>query len=51
MTRLDGDQLLVGVQALYGDVKFSPAAGISAFLGGDDGGNAIGWLPGASFLL
>ncbi len=51
MSRLDGAQFQGGLQALYGSVSFSPDANTSARLGGDDGGNAIGWLPGGSLFV
>jgi len=51
MNQLEGVQLSGGVQAIYGGVQFSPDAGTSATLGGNDGGNAIGWLPGASLFV
>ena len=51
MSRLEGSQLQGGLQALYGSVSFSPEASTSARLGNDDGGNAIGWLPGASLFV
>lgn len=46
MTRLDEDQLMVGAQVLYADMEFSPNA--STTVGGGDGGNPVGWFPGAS---
>jgi long-chain fatty acid transport protein len=46
MTRLDGSQALLGVQALYGDYGFSIGSGTSSSLGTNDGGNPIGWFPG-----
>ena len=52
MTRLDGTQVMVGAQALYGDLSLSMnpvRAGFSA--GGDNGGNPIGWFPGGSFFI
>jgi long-chain fatty acid transport protein len=45
MTRLEGSQALLGVQALYGDYGFSIEPGTSASLGTGDGGNPIGWFP------
>src|SRR5262245_17922807 len=51
MSRLNEAQLQAGVQALYGSVSFSPNDNTSARLGTDDGGNAIGWLPGASAFV
>ncbi len=46
MTRLPRTELLVGVQALYGDVSFTP--GPQTTVSGNAGGNALGWLPGGS---
>ena len=46
MTRLEGTQLLLGAQLLYGDLKFSIGAGTSPQLGTGDGGNPVGWFPG-----
>ena len=46
MTRLEGSQALLGVQALYGDYGFSIGPGTSSNLGTGDGGNPIGWFPG-----
>jgi long-chain fatty acid transport protein len=46
MTRLEGSQALLGVQALYGDYGFSIGPGTSLSLGNNDGGNPIGWFPG-----
>ena len=43
MTRLDGNQLTIGIQALYGDLSYdldNPAL--------QGPGNVIGWLPAAS---
>ena len=48
MTRLEGQQLLIGTQILYADATFSPGPGTSPELGTGDGGNAIGFFPGAS---
>ncbi|HUL51437.1 MAG TPA: outer membrane protein transport protein, partial [Candidatus Nitrosotalea sp.] len=50
MSELQGSQLQGGLQVLYGDVKFSPDSNTSVRLGTDDGGNAIGWLPGMSLF-
>ncbi len=50
MSRLEGTQFQGGLQALYGSVSFTPDANTSTKLGTEDGGNAIGWLPGASFF-
>jgi long-chain fatty acid transport protein len=49
MTRLDGNQLLVSGQLLWGNTKFSTASGTSPALGSDDGGYAVGsdgWFVG-----
>jgi long-chain fatty acid transport protein len=51
MSQLQGTQLQGGLQALYGSVSFTPDANTSNRLGTDDGGNAIGWLPGASLFV
>lgn len=44
MTRLEGTQLTLGAQALYGDLKFSPGSGTNT--SGGDGGTLVGWFPG-----
>src|SRR5512142_744115 len=49
MTRLSGAELLAGVQGLYGDVTFSPSAATT--VQGNNGGNAVGWLPGGSVFF
>ena len=49
MTRLDGTQVTMGVQALYGDLGFSIGQGTSPGLGNGNGGNPIGWFPGGGF--
>jgi long-chain fatty acid transport protein len=51
MSRLNSIQFQGGLQALYGSVVFSPDSGTSLRLGDNDGGNAIGWLPGASLFV
>ena len=51
MSQLQGSQFQGGLQALYGSVTFSPDANTSLGLGNNDGGNAIGWLPGASLFV
>jgi long-chain fatty acid transport protein len=48
MSYLKESQLQVGLQGLYGNVNFSPNANTSLRLGRDDGGNAVGFLPGLS---
>lgn len=50
MTRLGGNQLTVGAQALYGGIDYSvnsQSAAQQAF-GGGSPGNVVGWMPGAS---
>ncbi|MBP9902477.1 MAG: outer membrane protein transport protein [Verrucomicrobia subdivision 3 bacterium] len=51
MSRLADAQFQGGLQALYGSVSFTSGANTSPGLGTDDGGNAIGWLPGASLFV
>lgn len=46
MTRLERSQMLVGSQMLYLNTKFDTEF---AEFGGEDGGNAGGWVPAASF--
>lgn len=46
MVRIEGRDLVLGVQAVYGDVKFSPNANTT--VSGNDGGTAVGWVPGGS---
>ena len=46
MTRLAGSQLLVGGQLLYGALEFDANAATTT--SGGNGGNAVGFLPGAS---
>jgi long-chain fatty acid transport protein len=47
MVKLDGSQFLAGAQALYGDAHLSFTTTANTASGGD-GGNPIGWAPGAS---
>jgi long-chain fatty acid transport protein len=51
MTRLEGSQILLGAQALYGDYGFSIGPGTSSGLGTGVGGNPIGWLPGGGAVM
>ena len=51
MSLLEGTQVQGGLQALYGSVSFTPDANTSTQLGTDDGGNALGWLPGGSLFV
>lgn len=48
MTRLAGDQLTVGAQALYGKADYKLDG--QGALNGSNPGNAIGWLPNASIF-
>lgn len=51
MTRLEGNQITLGAQVLYGRANFSvDAAGTSPGLGTNGGGNAIGWFPGGGLF-
>lgn len=50
MLRLAGTQATAGGQLLYGDVGFSQKHVVDS-AGGGSGGNAIGWLPGASAFV
>jgi len=43
MTRLEGQQLLLGTQLLYSNLKFSPNSGTSPELGSKNGGHAAGF--------
>jgi long-chain fatty acid transport protein len=51
MSQLQGTQVQGGLQALYGSVSFSSDANTSTRLGTDNGGNAVGWLPGGSLFV
>jgi len=51
MTRLEGSQVLLGAQALYGDYGFSIKQDTSPELGTGDGGNPIGWFPGGGAFM
>ena len=51
MTRLEGTQVMIGAQALYGDYGFSIGSETSSGLGAGDGGNPIGWFPGGSAFV
>jgi hypothetical protein len=46
MTRLTGDQMTLGAQALYGDAEYKLDG--QGILTGSDPGNVIGWFPGGS---
>ena len=50
MTRLTDDQLTLGAQMLYADLGFSIGQGTSPALGTSDGGNPVGWFPGAGMF-
>ena len=43
MTRLEGQQFLLGTQMLYSNLKFSPSSGTSSALGSGNGGHAAGF--------
>lgn len=51
MSLLSDAQVQAGLQALYGSVQFTSDANTSTRLGNNDGGNAIGGLPGMSLFL
>lgn len=51
MTRLDGTEVLLGSQLMYGDVGFSIGSGTSVLLGTGDGGNPVGWFPGGGAFV
>jgi long-chain fatty acid transport protein len=48
MSLLEGNQFQAGAQLLYGSIGFSPGAGTT--VDGNDGGNPLGVLPGASLF-
>ena len=48
MTRLSGNQLVVGGQVLYGKADYELDG--TGLLGAGDPGNVIGWLPGGSLF-
>jgi len=50
MSRLESSQFLGGMQALYGDMKFSPNSDTKVPGGGTDGGQALGLSPGGSLF-
>ena len=50
MTRLEGNQLTLGGQLLYGNLGFSAGSSTSPALGGNDGGNPVGWFPGGGMF-
>jgi long-chain fatty acid transport protein len=49
MSRLEKSQALGGLQALYGNLSFSPNG--STTTTGSSGGNAVGWLPGGNLFV
>ena len=51
MTRLEGNQIMAGIQALYGNASFQANADTAVPGGGGNGGNAFGWLPGGSLFF
>jgi long-chain fatty acid transport protein len=50
MILLQGTQALAGAQLMYGNINFSPKDSADS-AGGSNGGNAFGWLPGASAFV
>jgi len=50
MTRLSGDQVTLGAQMLYADLGFSIGQGTTPALGGNAGGNPVGWFPGGGMF-
>lgn len=50
MTRLAGNQLTLGAQVFHADVGFSIEPGTTPALGGNAGGNPIGWFPGGGMF-
>jgi long-chain fatty acid transport protein len=51
MSLLPGPQVQGGLQLLYGDLEFSKNSSTSSSLGTDNGGVAVGALPGASVFV
>jgi long-chain fatty acid transport protein len=51
MSFLSGSQFQAGAQLIYGRTEFSAGAGTSSFLGDQQGGNSIGWIPSASVFF
>lgn len=50
MTRLTGSNVTLAAAAVYAHAEFDPGAGTGPQTG-DDGGNAVGWVPGGSFFF
>ena len=48
MTRLKTNDLLLGIQGLYGDIGFTPDSRTTASGGGGD--NPVGWFPGGGLF-
>jgi long-chain fatty acid transport protein len=48
MSLLPKSEVQAGIQAVYGNIKFSPDSGTTPT--GSDGGNAVGWAPGGSLF-
>jgi long-chain fatty acid transport protein len=48
MSFLETSQVMGGLQTLYGNMEFS--ANLGTTVSGSNGGNAVGWLPGASLF-
>ncbi|PKM00950.1 MAG: aromatic hydrocarbon degradation protein [Gammaproteobacteria bacterium HGW-Gammaproteobacteria-9] len=49
LSYLEGAQLTLGAQLLYGDMEFSPDANTN--VPGSSSGNIIGWMPGGSLFV
>jgi long-chain fatty acid transport protein len=45
LTRVEGTQVQVGTNLIYGHIEFSPDSQTDPFLGNNNGGNAVGVLP------
>jgi len=45
LTRLEGTQVQVGTNLIYGHLQFAPDSQTDPILGTNDGGNAVGILP------
>jgi long-chain fatty acid transport protein len=50
MARLQGTNVMLGAQAVYGKIRLDPGPATGPQTG-DDGGNAVGWVPGGSFFI
>jgi long-chain fatty acid transport protein len=50
MTRLKKNDLMLGMQALYADIGFTPNSLTDVPGGGGNGGNPVGWFPGGGIF-